>query len=132
MRPLRLAKVWVPLGWIAVCVLIYESLNPSPPELPGWPAADKMAHFAAYGGIMLWLGFIYRPGRKYFFVGLSLIFLGVTLELLQGASGHRSMELADACFNALGVVAAWLLARTKVSSTLLWIERLIYSAERRG
>jgi len=133
MRSLRLLKVWLPLGWFAVCLLIYQSLNPSPPELPECPLADKMAHFMAYAWIMLWFGFIYKPGKKYLLLGLSLILLGVTLELLQGASGYRSMEVLDASFNILGVFAGWLLALTRLSSTLLWIERLIYnSMERRA
>ena len=126
MRSLRLLKVWLPLGWFAICLLIYQSLDPSPPELPEWPLADKMAHFLVYAWIMLWFGFIYRPGKKYLLLGLSLILLGVILEILQGASGYRSMEALDASFNALGVFAGWLLAQTKLSSTLLWTERLIY------
>jgi len=113
-------------------MLIYQSLNPSPPELPEWPMADKLAHFAAYSWIMLWFGFIYRPGRKYLAHGLGLILLGVALEFMQGAGGYRSMEASDACFNALGVFAGWLLACTRLSSTLLWTERLIYSRERRA
>jgi len=126
-------KTWQTLGWVAVCVLIYQSLNPSPPELPQWPLADKLAHFMAYGWIMLWFGFIYRPEKKFLLIGLGLILLGVTLELLQGASGYRSMEVSDACFNALGVLAGWFLARTRISSTLLWTERLIFSSiERRA
>ena len=119
-------KVWLPLGWFAVCVLIYQSLNPSPPELPEIPFADKMAHLLIYAWIMLWFGFIYRPGKEYLILGLGLILLGVTLEILQGASGYRSMEVLDAGFNALGVFSGWLLARTRLSSTLLWVESLIY------
>lgn len=126
MKPLRLVKVWLALGWLAVCVLIYQSLNPSPPDLPQWPLADKLSHFLAYGWIMLWFGFIYLPGNKYFLIGLTLIFLGVALELLQGASGYRSAEISDACFNALGVLGGWLSARTRLSSVLLWMERAIY------
>jgi len=126
MKPLRLAKVWLPLGWFSVCMLIYQSLNPSPPELPEWPMADKLAHFAAYSWIMLWFGFIYRPGRKYLAHGLGLILLGVALEFMQGAGGYRSMEASDACFNALGVLAGWLLGCTRLSSALLRAERLIY------
>jgi len=118
--------MWLALGWFAVCLLIYQSLNPSPPELPEWPLADKMAHFLVYAWIMLWFGFIYRPGKKYLILGLSLVLLGVILEILQGASGYRSMEALDASFNALGVFAGWLLARTRLSSTLLWTERLFY------
>ena len=132
MRPLRLPKVWLPLGWLAVSALIYESLTPSPPELPHFVFADKLAHFMAYGLIMLWFGFIYAPGKKYLLLGSGLILLGVVLELLQGASGYRSMEVRDASANALGVAVGWLLAHTRLSSLLLWAERLIYSAERKA
>ncbi len=127
MRPLRLRKVWLLLGWFAVCMLIYQSLTPSPPDLPAFLFADKVAHFIVYAWIMLWFGFIYRPEKKYFLLGMSLILLGVTLELLQGASGYRSMEVSDAIFNALGVFVGALLARTRLSSALLWAERLIYT-----
>ena len=133
MRSLRLLKVWLPLGWFAVCLLIYQSLDPSPPELPEWPLADKMAHFLVYAWIMLWFGFIYRPWKKYLLLGFGLILLGVTLELLQGASGYRLMQVSDVSFNVLGVFVGWLLAYTRISSTLLWTERLIYkSIERRA
>jgi len=101
-------------------------LIPSPPDLPEFLLADKLAHFMVYAWIMLWFGFIYKPGKKYLLLGLGLILLGVTLELLQGASGYRSMEVSDACFNVLGVFSGWLLARTRLSSTLLWTERLIF------
>jgi VanZ family protein len=132
MRPLRLLKVWLPLGWLAVSALIYESLTPSPPELPQFACADKLAHFMVYGWIMLWFGFIYEPGRKYLLLGSGLILLGVALELLQGAGGYRSMEVWDASANGLGVAIGWLLAHTRLSSLLLWAERLIYTAERRA
>jgi VanZ family protein len=131
MRPLHLVKVWLPLGWFAVCVLIYESLTPSPPDLPQIPFVDKFAHFMAYGWIMLWFGCIYEPGGKYLLLGSCLILLGVALELLQGASGYRSMEVQDASANALGVAVGWLLARTRLSSILMWTERLIYGTKRR-
>jgi VanZ family protein len=129
MRPLRLRKVWLALGWFAVCVLIYESLTPSPPELPEFPFSDKASHFLVYASIMLWFGFIYSQGKRYSLIGLSLILLGVTLELLQGAGGYRSMEVSDASFNALGIFVGGLLARTRLSSALLWAERVIYRSE---
>ena len=33
--------------------------------------------------------------------------MGVGLEFVQGALGHRSFELADMAANALGVLAGW-------------------------
>jgi len=131
MRSLRLLTSWLTLGWFMVCALVYFSLNPSPPELPEFPMADKSIHFLSYTWIMLWFGFIYKPGKKYLFLGLALILLGVVLEVLQGAGGYRSMEVTDASFNGLGVFAGWLLSRTRLSSTLLWIERLIDSGMKR-
>jgi len=52
-------------------------------ELPEWPLADKLAHFMAYGWIMLWFGFIYRP-EEVSPPRLEFGPLGMTLELLQG------------------------------------------------
>ena len=133
MKPLRLKKVWLTLGCFAVCMLIYQSLTPTPPEWPEFPFSDKLVHFMAYAWIMLWFGLIYRPGKKYLLLGFGLILLGVTLELLQGASGYRLMQVSDVSFNVLGVFVGWLLAYTRISSTLLWTERLIYkSIERRA
>jgi len=126
MRSLRLSKAWFTLGWFMVCVLVYLSLNPSPPELPEFPLSDKAIHLLSYAWIMLWFGFIYKPGEKYLLIGLTLILLGVILEILQGASGYRSMEALDASANGLGVFAGWLVSRTRLSATLLWTERLIY------
>ena len=126
MRSLRLSKAWLTLGWFMVGLLVYLSLSPAPPELPGFPLSDKAIHLLSYAWIMLWFGFIYTPGRKYLLLGLTLILLGVLLEILQGASGYRSMEFSDASVNGLGVFAGWLLARTRLSSSLLWAERLIY------
>jgi VanZ family protein len=99
---------------------------PSPLHLPAFPFADKLTHFLVYGCIMLWFGFIYSPGKTYFLIGLCLILLGVTLELLQGASGYRFMEVSDASLNALGVFVGGLLAHTRLSSALLWAEWVIY------
>lgn len=132
MRALRLGKVWLSAGWAMVCVLIYLSLNPSPPQFPEFPLADKSIHFLSYAWIMLWFGFVYSTGKKYLLLGLMLILLGVVLEVLQGAGGHRSMEVSDASSNSLGVLAGWLLARTRLSSALLWTEHLIYSGLGRG
>lgn len=129
MRPLRLRKLWLTLGWLAIGVLVYQSLTPSPVELPEFALSDKLAHFLAYAWIMLWFGFIYPPGKRHRLLGLSLILLGVTLEMLQGAGGYRSMEIADASFNALGVLAGGLLSHTRLSSALLWAERMIYRSE---
>jgi len=128
MRVLRLRKAWLAVGWFAVCILIYESLTPSPPNLPEFPLADKLTHFLAYALTMLWFGFICSPGKKYVLLGLSLVLLGVILELLQGAGGYRSMEVADASSNALGVFVGGLSAATRLSSFLLWAEQKIYKS----
>ena len=125
MKPLRMKKVWLTMGWFSVCLLVYQSLTPTPLELMEFPFSDKLKHFMAYAWIMLWFGFIYPLGKKYLLLGLSLILLGATLELLQGASGYRSMEVLDASSNVLGVFFGWLLACTRISSALLWTERLI-------
>lgn len=91
-------------GWLLAAAIVGLSLMPSPPD-PGFDYGDKLGHFLAYGGLMFWFGVLYRgaPAR----IGYALLWvgMGVALELAQGASGYRSLELADVAANALGVLA---------------------------
>jgi hypothetical protein len=48
--------------------------------------------------------------------------MGVALELIQGVSGHRTMDAYDMAANATGVVLGWLLARTRLCAALTEFE----------
>lgn len=93
-------------GWLYAAAILWLSLTPSPPD-PGFDYGDKLGHLAAYAGLMFWFGFLYRgtPARTGYAV--LWIAMGVALEFAQGASGYRSLELADMAANTLGVLAGW-------------------------
>jgi VanZ family protein len=110
------------LGWVLVGLVVYFSLIPSPPEPLRFPAGDKLAHLSIYAGMMLWFGFIYLPGRAYRNLGVVLVMMGVILELIQGLTDYRSMEYLDMLANSIGVSLGWLLARTRLASTLAHLE----------
>jgi VanZ family protein len=122
MRPLRLLILWQAIGWLYVALVIYESLTPSPPELPGFPGSDKLVHLGVYALIMVWFGFIYEPGKRLAILGALFFMLGMILEFIQGATGYRSMELSDMISNAVGLLAGGLLAKTRLSATLVRLE----------
>ena len=132
MRPLRLTRLWQSMGWIYVALVIYYSLHPSPPELPGFQGADKLVHLGVYAVMMLWFGFIYLPGPRLLLFGVFFVLLGTALDLAQGATGYRSMELLDMISNACGVCVGGFLARTRVASTLVWLEGRLYGANGTG
>jgi VanZ family protein len=129
MKPLRLSVLWQAIGWVYVALVVYESLTPSPPELPGFPGSDKLAHFGLYTIMMLWFGFIYEPGKRLLVLGVVFFMLGMMLEFAQGATGYRSMELADMISNTVGLLAGGLLAKTRLSVALLRLEALFKRQE---
>lgn len=120
-RRLRWFPLWRAVGWGLVAVVVYASLMPAPP-LPGFSAADKVAHVAGYAGLMLWFVQLYqRPA--YGRVALALVTLGVGLEVAQGLTGYRSFDYWDMAANGLGVVVAWGLGLTPVAMVLQTLER---------
>jgi len=126
MRSLKLAGLWQAVGWSYVALVVYFSLNPSPPDLPSFEGSDKLAHLGAYAVMMLWFGFIYLPGTRLLVLGGLFVLLGIVLELVQGVTGYRSMEPLDMISNACGVCLGGLLARTRLASALAWLENRLY------
>jgi VanZ family protein len=110
---------------MGVCLLVQQSLTPSPRDVMGFPGGDKLLHFSAYVSLMVWFGFIYLPGKVYIEIGAGLILIGITLEILQRMTGYRSFECSDLICNFLGVIAGWFLARTKVSTALIHFEKVL-------
>jgi VanZ family protein len=127
MRQLRYLKVWLILGWTLVGLVIFFSLTPRPPDVLGFQGGDKLQHLFAYTVIMLWFGLIYFPGRAYRNLGIIVFTIGVTLEIIQGITGLRSLSLLDMLANGLGVFLGWLLAKTRLSSALIQVESFLDS-----
>lgn len=122
MRQLRFLKFWLSIGWIFVGLVILFSLIPSPPTTLEFKGADKLLHLFTYMAIMLWFGLIYLPGKRYQFLGIAFIIMGVMLEFTQGLIGYRSLEYFDMIANSFGVFLGWLIVRTPISSALLHLE----------
>ena len=91
---------------------------------------DKLAHFAAYGGLSFWFGMLIEGRGRELRVAAAFALLGVALEFLQGLTDYRTFEIADMIANATGAALGWGLAQTPLAKALGWIERLIAAASR--
>lgn len=95
----------LPVWGLSVLAVCFLSLAPRV-ELPFPPPwhADKAAHFAAY----LWLGLLPPLGlalRRARAASLSMILLGLALELIQSQVPGRMCSWADLAANTGGVLA---------------------------
>lgn len=94
---------------ISICTVIYYSLYPSVEFPYDFWNADKLYHCAAY----CWLAFLPMAGlairRLALFAALSMIVLGILLEIGQYFIPSRSFSLLDIVANSLGVLLGILL-----------------------
>ena len=122
----RYRRIWLLLGWGMVAAIVVLSLIPVEVDLS--EGRDKLAHFAAYGGLSFWFGMIF--GRRGLQLGIAVGFaaMGVALEFLQGLTDYRSFEIADMVANAGGAGLGWCLAQTPLRSALTLAERWIAAA----
>lgn len=128
--PLRLAKLWISLGWLGIIIVMVLSLIPPlPAPEPSswlwsliWLYADKITHFITYFTLMGWFSQIYHSAyhRGLYLLGLSL--LGVLLEILQGLGGIRTTDWRDVVSNFMGILLAWQLAKTNLAYLLVRLE----------
>ena len=112
MLPLRFPKFWSVLGWLLVLGVIVGSLLPGS-SLPDVSLNDKVEHAGAYCLLMVWFAGLY-PRRLYPLIGAVLFALGIGLDLLQGLTATRSLELYDIVADLVGIVigcgiSVWLL-----------------------
>ena len=101
---IKLRVIWLIIGLLAVLLLIAGSLHPAPPIPVSAPGSDKIGHFLAYGGLLLWFG---QLGRQYQWpAAIGLFVLGVALEGLQGLMASRHASLGDVLANSAGILLA--------------------------
>jgi VanZ family protein len=98
--------LWLAAGWLMVALVVFLSLTPTPPDT-GISHGDKLAHFAAYAGLMAWFSELYA-GRSRRVCAAGFVALGVCLEFAQGYSGIRSFDVLDMLAGGAGVSCAWL------------------------
>jgi len=89
---------------------------------------DKLAHFAAYGGLSFWFGMLVEGRGRELGIAAAFALLGVALEFLQGLTDYRTFEVADMIANATGAALGWGVAQTPLRNVLGWAERLIAAA----
>lgn len=124
MEPLQRPRLWWTLGYVQIAFIVVVSIIPAP-QLPdlGIDWFDKVLHFAAYLGLMLWFVQINPPDRYGLWMRL-LIKLGLALEIVQGLIGYRMMDFWDMGANVAGVLAGWALGRAGVNRILVHVERV--------
>lgn len=127
---LRLLPLWSGVGFVACGVLLYASLMPSPPQLGGVPAIDKIEHFIAYLVLGAWFAAI-LPGRLLrIFVALSAF--GLAIEVVQGMTGYRHAGALDFVADVAGVAAGVGLARLGAMRWLAYIDGYVAAKRNRA
>lgn len=126
MRSLKLYVFWHIIGFVYIALIIYLSLAPISSVMPSAAGTDKVMHIAAYAIMMIWFGLIYKARRRVIVLGIAFIILGIVLEILQGLTGYRSMEVMDMIANNAGVLIGWIAIQSRLGDILTLIEKLIW------
>ena len=98
-RQLRLRKLWFGCGFLVMILVAVASLAPVPegPELN-----DKVVHIIIYTILSAWFSLIVARTASLRWVFIGLVGYGILIELLQGMTAYRSLEIADAIANSIG------------------------------
>ena len=118
--------LWLLIGYSLIVLVVYLSLVSDPvPIDTGLPYQDKLLHTLAYFSLVFWFMQIYHVRQHVFFWVVFFLCLGLLMEYLQGFESGRYAEAGDMVANALGVVIALVLSKTRLRHTLVRLERLI-------
>ena len=123
-EPSRHRRLWHAVGFALIVFVIHQSLTPAPMAIPA-DEGNRLAHLAAYGTLMGWFSHLHEERRPRIRLALGFVAMGVALEVIQGATGYRTTDLADALANTLGVCAGWLLAPPRLPNLLALTERYL-------
>jgi VanZ family protein len=123
-QPLRLFHLWWLIGAGILGYIVYVTLTPHPPPMPG-RFTDKIFHVLGYFVLTGWFVQLYKSSRLRRYLVLGFIGLGTVLEFAQLWVNTRSFDLGDIVANTLGVLAAWLLLRGRWTAVLLYCERYL-------
>jgi VanZ family protein len=82
--------------------------------------SDKAQHAAVYCLLMVWFAGLY-PRRAYLLVAAVLCALGIGLDLLQGLTETRSLELLDIAADLVGIAIGFVLSVSLLGG---WCQRL--------
>lgn len=98
------SRIVLPIWGLSVCIVFYYSLRPQVEFPVDFWNADKMYHCAAYGwlAVLPMIGFAMRCFALT--AALSMIILGVLLEIGQYYIPGRMFSLSDIIANSLGAL----------------------------
>ena len=123
---LKLRFLWLTIGYGLVALVVFLSLTSSPVDMEmGLPYEDKVFHAFAYFILMAWFGQIYHDKFQRNMIAVIFVFVGMTLEYLQGFDANRYSEFADMIANATGVALGFSIALTGAKNILLRVEKVI-------
>jgi len=97
---LQLRKLWFALAYSLTLAVGVLSLIPG----PDIGASDKLAHFLTYAVLSAAFSLIVEQRKSLWLILTGLIVYGLLLEFLQGLTGYRFEDMADALANSLGVL----------------------------
>jgi VanZ family protein len=121
---LAFPRLWQALAALATMSVVTLSLIPSPPQPPGPLAWDTAQHALAYS--ILAVAWLQSTRAKRWELTLAgVLFLGVVIELLQGMTEARQLQIADMLANTLGVAVGSGLCLTPFAGALGLIDRSI-------
>lgn len=122
MRALRRPRLWLAVWLGMVAMVIVLSLVPPPDMAMTLPKnSDKVEHLLAYAALAFAGLQVFCGRRALWVLGVSLVALGVGLEVAQGVlvPAIRQMDWHDAVANACGVLLGLAPARTRAATWLL-------------
>ena len=123
---LKLRFLWLTIGYGLVALVVFLSLTSSPVDMEmGLPYEDKVFHAFAYFILMAWFGQIYHDKFQRNMIAVIFVFVGMTLEYLQGFDANRYSEFADMIANATGVALGFSIALTGAKNILLRVEKAL-------
>ena len=115
-------RAWLAGGWLSVCLVVFLSLIPLPPQPLSFEYADKLEHGLTYAFLSLWFCQLYFPTLARTVAITALLGLGVGLEFLQGWTGYRTFDVWDMVANSIGVLIGFLLVKTPLGRLFVSIE----------
>jgi hypothetical protein len=119
--PLRFQRLWQAIGLVLIAFVIDMSLTPDPIVLPG-SHGDKYGHVLAYGTLMYWFAQLHGRGTARCLWALFFVAMGIGLEFVQGLTDYRSFEVEDMLADAVGVLAAWMVAPPRTPHLIRFVE----------
>ena len=116
---LQKPRLWFGLAYAITLVVGVLSLIPGP-DIGG---SDKLAHFLTYAMLSAGFSLIIEQRKSLWLIFFGLIAYGLLLEFLQGLTGYRMEDMADALANSLGVIAGLGFYFSPLHSVLRRLER---------